>query len=371
MNRTYIHQLADWPKFKWQPEVTGVSSEVRLHQGALLGRMHEYGFQAQKQATLDVIAEETIQSSAIEGVVLNRESVRSSLARRLGLEAGGLRKEDRNVEGVVQMMLDATQKYAEPLTAERLCSWHGDLFPGVRTSADKFRVGAWRDGASGTMQVVSGVMGKEQVHYEAPSSDLVEKEMTRFFSWFNSDEQPDPLLKVAIAQLWFVTIHPFEDGNGRIARAIAELCLARSDNSEQRFYSMSSQIMAERTDYYWNLEQTQKGSLDITEWLIWFLKCLDRAINKASTITNSALRVELFWRTLKQKNVEVNDRQKKMLKKLLLGLEGKLTSEKWAKMTKVSQPTAWRDVQELIHAGVLERGEGGSKNTSFSLKEGA
>lgn len=345
-----------------------LSSEVRLQQGRLLGRIQEYAFNTRQQATVNIMTEETIKSSAIEGIALNPESVRSSLARRLGLEAGGLRKEDRNVEGVVQMMLDATQKYSEPLTADRLFLWHSYLFPGIRTTADTFRVGVWRDDTDGPMQVVSGPHGHRKVHYEAPAASRLELEMSRFLDWFNSDEQRDPLLKAAIAHLWFVSIHPFDDGNGRITRAISEMSLARSDQSTQRFYSMSSQILEERNEYYKALENTQKGSLDISDWIVWFLKCLGRAIDKANLITDSAVKSEALWRAVRQRSVEVNDRQKKMLNKLLQGFEGKLTAEKWAKMTKVSHNTAIRDISSLIAAGILKQDAGGGRSTSYSLE---
>jgi Fic family protein len=265
------------------------------------------------------------------------------------------------------MMLDATQKFTEPLTKERLFDWHADLFPEVRRTGDKFRVGAWRDDGQGPMQVVSGPIGRHEVHYEAPAVARIENEMRRFLKWFDGSEQQDPLLKAAIAHLWFVTIHPFEDGNGRIGRAIAEMCLARSDGSEQRFYSMSSQILEERKGYYDVLEETQAGSLDITEWLTWFLGCLDRAIEQSSRISDSALEKELFWQDLKKRNLALNDRQKKVLNKLFSGFEGKLTRDKWMKMTKASSRTALRDIEELIAARVIEQEEAGGRSTSYRL----
>jgi Fic family protein len=329
-----------------------------------------YGLASRWTATLKVLTEETIKSSAIEGVVLDPENVRSSLARRLGLEVGGLTAhKDRNVDGVVEMMLDATQKFSKPLTRERLFDWHADLFPGVRTTRDKFRVGAWRDDSQGPMQVVSGPVGRHKVHHEAPAADRVEREMGKFLAWFDGTEQEDPLLKAAIAHLWFVTIHPFEDGNGRIGRAIAEMCLARSDGSAQRFYSMSSQILEERNEYYEVLEKTQAGSLDITKWLTWFLGCLDRAIEQSNQITSSALEKELFWKSLKQRKVSLNDRQTKVLNKLFSGFEGKLTRDKWMKMTKASSRTALRDIEELIASGVIEQEEAGGRSTSYRLKK--
>jgi len=371
MARTYIHELRDWARFTWDSKALApLLSEVRLRQGLLVGKMRGYGLASRWTATLKVLTEETIKSSAIEGVVLDPENVRSSLARRLGLEVGGLTAhKDRNVDGVVEMMLDATQKFREQLTRERLFEWHANLFPGVRTTRDKFRVGAWRDDSQGPMQVVSGPVGHHKIHYEAPPADRVESEMRRFFAWFEGNEQEDPLLKAAIAHLWFVTIHPFEDGNGRIGRAIAEMCLARSDGSAQRFYSMSSQILEDRKDYYEVLERTQAGPLDITGWLTWFLGCLDRAIEQSNQITSSALEKELFWRGLTERKVSLNDRQKKVLNKLFGEFEGKLTREKWMKMTKASSRTALRDIEELIAFGVLEQEEAGGRSTSYRLKK--
>ena len=370
MARIYIHERDEWPVFTWNSKyLAPLLSGVRLRQGLLLGRMRGYGFASRWTATLKVLTEETIKSSAIEGVVLDAENVRSSIARKLGLDAAGIKEhKDRNADGVVEMMLDATQKFGAPLTKGRLFKWHSDLFPGVRTTADKFRVGSWRDDHQGPMQVISGPLRRPKVHYEAPSADRIEKEMERFFRWFESKEQEDPLLKAAIAHLWFVTIHPFEDGNGRIARAITEMCLARSDGSEQRFYSMSSQILEERKTYYKILEKTQSGSLDITEWLTWFMECLDRAIEQADQVTRGALEKESFWLGLKEKNVSLNDRQKKVLNKLFGGLEGKLTREKWMKLAKTSSRTALRDIEGLIQFGVLEQEEAGGRSTSYRLK---
>src|SRR6202011_3528884 len=361
MARKYIHEHTDWSRFTWDSRVLApMLSGVRLHQGLLLGKMRGYGFASQWTATLKVLTEETIKSSAIEGVVLDPENVRSSLARRLGLDVGGLKvHKDRNVDGVVEMMLDATQKFNERLTKERLFDWQADLFPIVRTTGDKFQVGAWRDDSQGPMQVVSGPIGRHKVHYEAPAAARIANEMGKFLKWLASNEEQDPLLKAAIAHLWFVTIHPFEDGNGRIGRGIAEMCLARSDGSAQRFYSMSSQILEERKGYYEVLEKTQSGSLDITEWLTWFLECLDRAITQSNQITDSALEKESFWQSLKLRKVSLNDRQTKVLNKLYSGFEGKLTRDKWMKMTKASSRTPLRDIEELIGIGIIEQEEAG------------
>ena len=290
----------------------------------LLARLFQAGQAPALPASLKVLTEETIKSSAIEGVVLDPENVRSSLARRLGLEVGGLTAhKDRNIDGVVEMMSDATQQFSKPLTKERLFDWHAHLSPGVRTTRDKFRVGAWRDDSQGPMQVVSGPVGRHKVHYEAPTADHVEGEMGEFLAWFDGNEQEDPLLKAGIAHLWFVTIHPFEDGNGRIGRAVAEMCLARSDGSAQRFYSMSSQILEERKEYYEVLEKTQAGSLDITKWLTWFLGCLDRAVEQSNQITSSALEKELFWKDLKQRKVSLNDRADKSPQQTIQWVRGK------------------------------------------------
>ncbi len=370
MARIYIHELADWPRFTWDSgAIAPLLSEVRLRQGVLLGRMKSYGFASQWTATLKVLTEETIKSSAIEGVVLDPESVRSSITKKLGLHMAGLKEhKDRNVDGVVEMLVDATQRFEAPLTKERLFDWHAHLFPQVRRTTDKFHVGAWRDDSQGAMQVISGPIGHPKIHYVAPAASRVDEEMERFLGWLESKEQKDPLLKTAIAHLWFVTIHPFEDGNGRIARAIAEMCLARSDGSAQRFYSMSSQILEERKSYYEILEKTQSGSLDITEWLRWFLECLDRAIEHSKAITSSALVKESFWQELKKKNVSLNQRQKKVLNKLLGEFEGKLTREKWMKLTKASSRTALRDINELIELGILEQEEAGGRSTSYRLK---
>lgn len=370
MARTYIHDLADWPRFGWDSKaILPLLSDVRLRQGLLLGRMKSYGFASQWTAALKVLTEETIKSSAIEGVVLDPENVRSSIAKKLGLNVAGLKQhKDRNVEAVVEMMLDATQRFEAPLTKERLFDWHVYLFPQVRRTTDKFRVGAWRDDREGAMQVISGPVGRPKVHYVAPPADRLDVEMERFLGWFETNEQQDPLLKTAIAHLWFVTIHPFEDGNGRIARTIAEMCLARSDGSAQRFYSMSSRILEERRSYYEILEKTQSGSLDITDWLRWFLKCLDRAIEHSNEITSSALAKEFFWQELKKKNVSLNPRQKRVLNKLLADFDGKLTREKWMKLTKASSRTALRDIDELIELGILEQ-EAGGRSTAYRRKE--
>jgi Fic family protein len=365
----FIHERPGWTQFTWDAKsIAGVLSHVRLRQGTLLGKMQGYGFSSRWEATLKVLTEETMKSSAIEGVVLDPKSVRSSMARRLHLEAGGLqKKEDRNVEGVVEMMVNATQNYKEPLTRERLWGWHNDLFPTGFSGMRKIRVATWRDDKLGPMQVDSTKGKKENVHFVAPPAKHIDSEMAAFLDWFNGETQGDPLLKAAIAHLWFVTIHPFEDGNGRITRAISELSLARSDNSEQRFCSMSSRISDEKPAYYRELENAQKGSTDITAWLLWFLRCLDRAIEKSNALTDSALEKDSFWGRLKSRSIVLNDRQKKVVNKCLNGFEGKLTAEKWEKITKCSRNTALRDIVDLEEKGLLVRNPEGGRSTSYRL----
>src|SRR5271154_6984932 len=324
----YIYKHKDWPRFRWNAvRLVSHLSATRYEQGRLLGKMQNLGYQLKKDATLAALTEETVKSSAIEGAELNPESVRSSLARRMGLEAGGTRPADRNVEGVVEMMLDATQKYAQRLTEERLFGWHAALFPTGRSGMRKIKTGAWRIGG---MEVVSGPEGKEKVHFEGPGAEAVGPEMERFLTWYEDNTAgTEPLIKAGLTHLYFVTIHPYEDGNGRIARAITEMSLARLENSAQRFYSMSSQIREERKAYYQILESTQKSGMDVTEWLVWFLDCLTRAIDKANELTSDVLAKEAFWRGLKQKSMEVSERQKNIINRLLGGFEGKLTTEKW------------------------------------------
>lgn len=363
---TYIHQLAAWPGFHWQNEALASSlGAVRHHQGRLIGRMEALGFPLRTEAVLQTLTEDVLKSSEIEGEKLDEEQVRSSIARRLGMDIGALAPVDRDVEGVVEMMLDATQNYAEPLTKDRLFGWHAALFPTGRSGLRKIVVGDWRKPDGDPMQVVSGPAGRERVHYEAPGSDKLDAEMAAFLAWFNDQPKTDPVLTAAIAHLWFVTIHPFEDGNGRIARAIADMALARSEASPQRFYSMSAQIRIERNAYYEILEATQKGDLDITPWMTWFLDCLDRAIAGAEQTLAAVLRKARFWESLAGETF--NDRQQLMLNRLLNGFEGKLTSSKWAMVTKTSQDTASRDIDDLIKRRILVKDPGGGRSTSYSL----
>ena len=368
MPAKFIHQLTDWPKFRWSHEQLAQHlAPVRHRQGRLIGRMEALGFTLRAEAMLQSLTEEVLKSSEIEGEVLNKDQVRSSIARRLGMDIGATTPADRHVEGVVEMMLDATQKYRAPLTPQRLFDWHAALFPTGRSGMRRITVGAWRETNADPMQVVSGPVGRERVHYEAPSAEKLNHEMAEFLAWFNRKEPIDEVLKAAIAHLWFVTIHPFEDGNGRIARAIADMALARSENSPQRFYSMSAQIRLERKAYYNALEATQKGDLDITDWLEWFLGCLSRAFDGAETILGSVLKKARFWE--RHNGEQFNERQRKVLNRLLDGFEGKMTSSKWAALGKCSQDTAGRDIDDLMKRGILAKDAAGGRSTSYSLVE--
>jgi Fic family protein len=363
---TYIHELKDWPTFRWdEGALTQRLASVRHRQGRLIGRMETLGFDLRAEAVLATLTEDVLKSSEIEGELLDKQQVRSSNARRLGMDIGALAQADRHVEGVVEMMLDATQKFQAPLTDERLFAWHAALFPTGRSGMTRIIVGAWRDDSSGPMQVVSGPIGRERLHYEAPDASRLKSEMSVFLKWFAKDTSRDPVLKSALAHLWFVTIHPFDDGNGRIARAIADLALARSEQSPQRFYSMSAQIRLERKAYYDVLESTQKGDLDITAWLAWFLDCLDRAIKGAEQTLAGVIQKARFWELFKGQ--PLNERQRKVINKLLDGFEGKMTSSKWAMLTKSSPDTALRDINDLITKGILVREPGGGRSTSYAL----
>ncbi|NTU41549.1 MAG: Fic family protein [Nitrospirales bacterium] len=364
----YIHELSDWPRLRWNLEALSQRlAAVRYKQGRLLGHMEALGFSLRAEAVLQTLTLDVLKSSEIEGEALDRGQVRSSIARRLGMDVGTLAPADRNVEGVVEMMLDATQNYDTSLTKERLFAWHASLFPTGYSGLRKIKVGAWRDDATGPMQVVSGPVGRERVHFEAPAAERIEQEITSFLDWFNHDSGTDLVLRAGIAHLWFVTIHPFEDGNGRIARAIADMVLARSEKSSQRFYSMSAQIRDERDAYYGGLEETQKGTLDITARLDWFLFCLERAIDRAESTLATVLRKAHFWEAYA--SMPFNERQRLILNKLLDGFEGKLTSSKWSKIAKCSQDTALRDILDLVNRGILIKDPAGGRSTSYSLVE--
>lgn len=362
----YIHELKDWPRFSWNSDVLAeLLASVRHRQGRLIGRMEALGFNLRQEAVLQTLTADVLKSSEIEGEKLDAEQVRSSIARRLGMEIGALKPADRNVDGIVEMMLDATRHYDEPLTDERLFSWHASLFPAGRSGMTRIRAGAWRDDSTGPMEVVSGPAGKERVHFQAPPAPRLNGEMLGFLDWFNADAGMDPVLKAGLAHLWFVTIHPFDDGNGRIARAIADMVLARSETSPQRFYSMSTQIHRERGAYYDILEETQKGTLEITPWMVWFLGCLGRAIDGAQTTLGAVLAKARFWEDIA--GVAINGRQRLVLNRLLDGFEGKLTTSKYAKLAKCSQDTALRDILPLVERGILIRNPEGGRSTSYAL----
>jgi Fic family protein len=364
----YIYESEDWPTFRWSQErLADRLGAVRHRQGRLIGRMETLGFNLRAEANLEILTEEVIKSSEIEGEILDKDQVRSSIARRLGMDIDALTPAERNVEGAVEMMLDATQKFAATLTAERLYAWHSALFSTGHSGMVKIITGAWRNDKTGPMQVVSGPMGKEWVHYEAPPAERLSSDMNAFLEWFNTDEPTDLVLKAGVAHLWYVTIHPFEDGNGRIARAIADLTLARSENSAQRFYSMSAQIREERKAYYDVLETTQKGTLDITAWLEWFLDCLNRAFDSAETILANVMKKARFWDFHREQ--AFNDRQRLVISRLLDGFHGKLTNSKWAVLTKTSPDTALRDITGLVDRGILVRDSGGGRSTSYFLAE--
>jgi Fic family protein len=366
---TYIHELMEWPSFRWDEALVAFQlAHVRHRQGRLVGRMEALGFDLRREAVLATLTEDVLKSSEIEGETLDKAQVRSSIARRLGMDIGAMAPADRHTEGVVEMMLDATQRYAEPLNTERLFAWHAALFPTGRSGMTKIIVGAWRDDHSGPMRVVSGPIGRERVHFEALTATLIETEMRAFLKWFNAEVMIDPVLKAALAHLWFITIHPFDDGNGRIARAIADMALARSEKSAQRFYSMSAQIRSERNAYYNVLESTQKGDLDITLWLEWFLGCLDRAIGGVEDTLLVVLRKARFWEAIRGQSI--NARQRKVINRLLdADFEGGLTSSKWAKLTKSSADTALRDITDLVKRGILVRDPKGGRSTSYSLSK--
>jgi Fic family protein len=327
--------------------------------------MEALGLRVREETVLYTLTEDVVKSSEIEGEKLDADQVRSSVARRLGMDIGGLRPADRHVDGVVEMMLDATQHYDRPLTAERLFGWHASLFPAGRSGMHPTRVGRWRDDSKAPMQVVSGPVGRERVHFEAPAAGRLEGEMQRFLGWFNGDTAMEPVLKAALSHLWFVTIHPFDDGNGRVARAIADMALARSEGSPRRFYSMSGQIREERADYYRILEQTQRDTLDVTAWMEWFLGCLRRAIESAQSALSGALDKARYWERLRE--VSLNERQRLVINRLLEGFDGKLTTSKWAALTKSSSDTALRDIQQLVERRVLVKDQAGGRSTSYSL----
>lgn len=366
MRRIYIHDDPAWPNMHWQEErIADRLTALKYRQGFLRGRMEALGFELKMDAQLDTLTEDAVRSSAIEGEVLDTKQVRSSVARRLGMDAGGISAADRSVDGVVEMTLDATQGYDRPLTPERLFEWQAGLFPAGRNRLGAISVGEWRNDSRGPMQVVSGPVGRERVHFEAPSSDRINQEMSAFLEWFNSPSNADGVLRAGLAHLWFVTIHPFEDGNGRVARAIADMALARSEDSPQRFYSMSSQILRRRSAYYRILERTQRGSVDVTGWMTWFLDCLGEAIAQSETALAVVLGKARFWEN--NAGVSLNSRQRRVINRLLDGYDGRLTTTRWAGMTGCSQDTALRDISDLVERGILVRSTAGGRSTSYAL----
>lgn len=359
----YIYEHSNWTDFQWEDKaINAVFGEVRLMQGKILGRMSALGFSAREEASLTALTLDVVKSSEIEGESLDYEQVRSSIARRLGINTAGLVKSNRHVEGIVEMMLDATQRYHLPLTHERLFGWHAALFPTGYSGPYKIEVGCYR---TGEMQVVSGALGKEKVHYEAIKPAYVQAEMDKFISWFNAETHLDLIIKAAIAHFWFIIIHPFDDGNGRIARAITDLLLARSESSVDRFYSMSGQILEERKRYYEVLQKVQHSTNDITEWLHWFLLCLLNAMNATENTTQKILKKAAFWKL--HENTAINERQRKILNMLLSDFEGKLQTSKWAKINKTSTDTALRDIKDLISKGILQQTNEGGRNANYAL----
>lgn len=365
----WVHEHQNWPNFTWDVEsLASKLADIRHRQGRLLGRMEGLGFRLKCEASLSTLTNDVVKSSAIEGENLNPEEVRSSIARRLGINIAGLIPASRDVEGIVEMMLDATQQFSKPLTKDRLFDWHAALFPTGRSGMHKITVGGWRTIDADPMQVISGPIGKEKVHFEAPDAGRLEKEMQAFLKWFGNGDDIDPVIKAGIAHLWFVTIHPFEDGNGRIARAIGDMALARADGTQDRFYSLSSQIEAERKHYYAQLEKQQRATPDITDWLSWFLDCLGRAISNAETTLGNVLFKVQLWDTINQKRV--NDRQRLIINHMLEDdFEGFMNTSKYAKLAKCSNDTALRDIQELKERGIFIQNPGRGRSTSYRLPD--
>ncbi len=364
----YIHERPGWPTLTWESDALAADlAAVRHKQGRLLGKMEALGFDLRAEASLTMLTSEVVTSSAIEGEILNPEEVRSSIARRLGLNFEKVTKVGRDVEGIVEIMLDATRSFESPLTKRRLFDWHAALFPTGRSGMSRITVGAWRKKDAGPMQVVSGPYGREKVHFEAPEANRLASEMDLFLKWFNAPSTVDPVLKAGIAHFWFVTIHPFEDGNGRIARAIADMALARADGTQDRFYSMSSQIEVERKDYYLELESAQRGDEDITRWLSWFVDCLGRAIDATEQALAAVICKAKLWQRINHR--PVNDRQRLVINRMLNGFKGFLTTSKYAKLAKCSTDTALRDIRELLERNILVQSSGGGRSTSYRLAD--
>ncbi len=364
----YIHDLPGWPTFKWDhAALAGALAGLRHQQGRLMGRLEALGFPTQQEAMLSNLTDDVQKSSEIEGEHFRTDEVRSSVARKLGIDIGGYRPVSRQIDGVVAMLIDATSRYDQPLTSERLFEWHLSLFPATPGKKQAIQTGTWRDDASGPMRVISGPIGRERVHFQAPAAARLDREMSAFLEWFNTNHgnNPDPVLKAGIAHFWFVTIHPFDDGNGRIARAIADMSLARSERSPQRFYSMSAQILRERSTYYARLEHSQRSSLDITPWLTWFIACLGRAIEASLASLGAVVQKAHVFRSVT--GAPLNERQRLVLSRLFDGFEGHLTTSKWASLTKCSTDTALRDITDLVERQVLVKNSGRGRGTSYRM----
>ncbi|MDD2713785.1 MAG: Fic family protein [Simplicispira sp.] len=365
--RTYLWQRPDWPQWRWDAAALAAPlAQVHRAQGHLAGRMAELGLAQRDRATLQALTQEVVTTSAIEGEALSLDTVRSSIARRLGVDIGALAPSDRHVDGMVDMVLDATQHFDQPMTPERLFGWHAALFPTGYSGRLRIQVGAWRNDAAGPMQVVSGPVGREKVHYEAPPAQTLPHETSAFLDWFNAPMVGDALIHAGLAHLWLVTLHPFDDGNGRISRAVGDMALARAEGSAQRFYSLSAQIQRERKTYYDQLEATQRGTLDVTPWLDWFLACLLRAVQGTDGLLAGVLDKAQFWQ--RWASTPLNERQTLVLNRVLDGMEGKLTNAKWAALAKCSPDTALRDINALLALGVLDKLEGGGRNTAYALQ---
>jgi Fic family protein len=364
----YIWQAPDWPQWRYDLAVLARPlTEVSRAQGLLLGRLADVGAATRDQASLLALTDDVVKTSEIEGEHLNVASVRSSIARRLGVDIGALAPVDRHVEGVVEMVLDASSNCGQPVTDERLFGWHAALFPTGYSGMARIKVAAWRDDATGPMQVISGPVGRQKLHFEAPPADRLPSEIASFLYWLNTDSEVPPLLKAGLGHLWFVTLHPFDDGNGRIARAVGDLLLARADGTPQRFYSLSAQIQRDRKAYYEILERTQKGDMDVTDWLVWFLESLHRSLDQAHQTLDAVLTKARFWQ--RWAATPLNERQAKVLNRLLDGFDGKLTSSKWAAISKCSADTALRDINELLARGVLRKTAGGGRSTGYELSD--
>lgn len=361
----YIYEYKNWTDFTWRAtEIDAVFGEVRNLQGRIIGQMDTIGFKNREEAALSTLTLDVIKSAEIEGERLDYDQVRSSIARKLGINMAGLVNANRNVEGIVEMMLDATQNYQKPLTSERLFGWHSALFPSGYSGMHKIEVGRFR---TGEMQIVSGAMGKERIHYEAVPANRVNEEMDKFLDWFNDNSPSDPVIKSAVAHFWFIIIHPFDDGNGRIARALSDLMLARADKTPERYYSMSNQILIERKQYYEQLQNVQYSSGDITDWISWFLHCLKNSLLGTEMTMKKIMRKTEFWKV--HEHTKLNERQRLVLNKLFDGFEGKLKSSKWAKIAKCSPDTALRDIKELIDRGILKQEQQGGRSTNYELED--